>query len=55
MTKDKNIEKNEEMSLNELAREITARGNDMEVRHSRDGMKVFEVVKKLIKIIPSEA
>ena len=41
--------------LEVLAREITERGNDMEVRHSKDGIKVFEVSKRLIKIIQNEA
>ena len=38
-------------TLESLAAEIAARGNDMEVRTSKDGLKVFEVKKKLIKII----
>lgn len=37
--------------LSELAREITERGNDVEIRRSKEGLKVFEVSKKLVKII----
>lgn len=55
MTGEKRIVKGNKKSLDELADEITARGNDMEVRHSKDGIKVFEVTKKLIKIIQNEA
>lgn len=42
---------NDSLSLEELAAQITARGNDMEVRGSKDGLKVFEVSKKLIRVI----
>ena len=42
---------NDKLSLDELAEQITARGNDMEVRSSKDGLKVFEVSKKLIRVI----
>ena len=38
-------------SLEELAAQITARGNDMEVRSGKDGLKVFEISKKLIRVI----
>lgn len=38
-------------SLEELAKAITERGNDMQVTHSKDGLKVFEVSKKLVKVI----
>ena len=38
-------------SLEELAGQITARGNDMEVRSGKDGLKVFEISKKLIMVI----
>lgn len=38
-------------SLEELAAQITARGNDMEVRSGKDGLKVFEISKKLIMVI----
>ena len=40
-----------ELSLNDLAAQITARGNDMEVRSSKDWIKVFEVSKHLIGVI----
>lgn len=42
-----------EITLETLAKEIIARGNDMEVRSSKDGIKVFEVRKKLVATIPS--
>ena len=42
---------NDKLSLDELAEQITARGNDMEVRSGKDGLKVFEVSKKLIRVI----
>lgn len=40
-------------SLDELAREIAERGNDMQTTHSKDGLKVFEVSKKLVRVIPN--
>lgn len=55
MSGEKCIEKGNKKTLDVLADEITARGNDMEVRHSKDGIKVFEVSKRLIKIIQNEA
>lgn len=39
--------------LYDIAKAITERGNDMQVTHSKDGLKVFEVSKKLVKVIPS--
>ena len=42
----------QEQTLDELAREIAERGNDMQTTHSKDGLKVFEVSKKLIRVIP---
>lgn len=45
--------KPETQSLEELAREIAERGNDMQTTHSKDGLKVFEVSKKLITVIRS--
>ena len=51
----KRVVKGNQKPLDVLADEITARGNDTEVRHSKDGIKVFEVTKKLIKIIQNEA
>ena len=41
-------------SIDKIAREITARGNDVEVRTCREGIKVLEVSKKLIAIFPIE-
>lgn len=38
-------------TLERLAKEITERGNDMQVTHSKNGLKVFEVSKKLVKEI----
>lgn len=55
MSEKKRVVKGNKKPLDVLADEITARGNDMEVRHSKDGIKVFEVTKKLIKIIQNEA
>lgn len=42
----------ENQSLEELAAEIAKRGNDMQTTHSKDGLKVFEVSKKLVRVIP---
>jgi len=44
---------NDTQSLEELAKEIAERGNDMQTTHSKDGLKVFEVSKKLVKVIRS--
>lgn len=41
----------ERMTLDELATEITKRGNVMELKVSKDGIKVFEVTRKLVKTI----
>lgn len=41
-------------ALEEIAKEITARGNDMEVRRTKDGMKIYEVSKRLIKEIKND-
>lgn len=41
-------------SLEKIAKEITARGNDMEVRSSKDGIKVLEVSKKVVAVFPFE-
>ncbi len=46
-----NIKITSEKTLEELAKEITERGNDMQVTHSKNGLKVFEVSKKLVKEI----
>lgn len=42
-------------SLEKLSLEIIARGNDVEIRRSKDGLKVFEISKRLVKIIPNGA
>lgn len=42
------------MALEVLAREITERGNDMEVRSSKDGLKVYEVSKRLVGVLAEE-
>lgn len=41
-------------ALEVLAREITERGNDMEVRSSKDGLKVYEVSKRLVGVLAEE-
>ncbi len=45
--------KKQETSLEELAKEIAKRGHDMQTTHSKDGLKVFEVSKKLVRVIPN--
>lgn len=42
------------MVLEALAREITERGNDMEVRSSKDELKVYEVSKRLVGVVAKE-
>ena len=42
-------------SLEKLSLEIASRGNDVEIRRSKDGLKIFEVSKRLVKIIPNGA
>ena len=44
----------EKKTLKQLALEITARGNDMEVRSSKDGLKVYEVSKRLVGVLAEE-
>lgn len=41
-------------TLKQLALEITERGNDMEVRSSKDGLKVYEVSKRLVGVLAEE-
>ena len=41
-------------SLDALVREITARGNDVEVRTCREGIKVLEITKKVAGVFPVE-
>lgn len=38
-------------SLEELAKEAVERGNSIEIHRSKDGIKVFEVSKKLIRTV----
>lgn len=44
----------ETLSIEQIAKEIIARGNEMEVRRTKDGMKIFEVSKRLIKEIKND-
>lgn len=44
----------ERMTLDELAEEIAKRGNVMELKASKDGIKVFEVTRRLVKTISSD-
>lgn len=41
-------------SIDKIAREITARGNDVEVRTCREGIKVFEVTKRVVAVFPTK-
>ena len=50
MSGEKRIVKGNKKPLDVLADEITARGNDMEVRHTKDGIKVFEVKRQLCAV-----
>lgn len=38
--------------INKVVNEIVARGNDVEMRTCREGIKIFEVSKKVVTIIP---
>ena len=38
--------------INQVVNEIVARGNDVEMRTCREGIKIFEVSKKVVTIIP---
>ena len=40
--------------LSRIADEITARGNDMEIRGTREGIKVYEVKRTLVAVIDKE-
>ena len=40
--------------IDEVVRRIVARGNDAEVRSSKDGIKIFEVSKRVAAVIPKE-
>ena len=39
-------------NLDKLVREITARGNDVEVRTCREGIKVLEITKRVAGVFP---
>ena len=39
-------------NLDKLVREITSRGNDVEVRTCREGIKVFEITKRVAGVFP---
>ena len=41
-------------NLDKLVREITSRGNDVEVRTCREGIKVIEVSKKVMGVFPKD-
>ena len=38
-------------TIQEIADQIRARGNDVEIRGTRDGIKVYEVKRKLVALI----
>lgn len=38
--------------MDDVVRKIVARGNDAEIRSSKDGIKIFEVSKKVAAVIP---
>ena len=38
--------------MDDVVRRIVARGNDAEIRSSKDGIKIFEVSKKVAAVIP---
>ena len=40
--------------MDDVVRGIVARGNDAEIRSSKDGIKIFEVSKKIAAVIPKE-
>lgn len=40
--------------MDDTVRKIVARGNDAEIRSSKDGIKIFEVSKKVVAVIPKE-
>ncbi len=43
---------NSENSLNEIIEKIYLRKKDAEIRTCKDGIKIFEVTKKLIAVLP---
>lgn len=40
--------------MDDTVRKIVERGNDAEIRSSKDGIKILEVSKKLVAVIPKE-
>ena len=40
--------------MDDTVRAIVARGNDAEIRSSKEGIKIFEVSKKVAAVIPKE-
>ena len=40
--------------MDDMVRKIVARGNDAEIRSSKDGIKIFEVSKKVVAVIPKD-
>lgn len=40
--------------MDDVVRKIVARGNDAEIRTCKEGIKVLEVSKKVIAVIPKE-
>jgi len=40
--------------MDDTVRAIVARGNDAEIRSSKEGIKIFEVSKKVAAVIPME-
>lgn len=40
--------------MDDVVRKIVARGNDAEIRSSKDGIKIFEVSKKVAAVIPAQ-
>lgn len=40
--------------MDDTVRKIVARGNDAEIRSSKDGIKIFEVSKKVVAVIPRD-
>ena len=52
MVRTNEVPKNRASNLDNLVREITARGNDVEVRTCREGIKVLEITKRVAGIFP---
>lgn len=47
-----NVAKEYEGYMDDVVRGIVARGNDAEIRSSKDGIKIFEVSKRVAAVIP---